>query len=183
VSVLKIVGMVSRNNILLIGAAILLVSVGGISLFKKGGAVSQTVFRTTDPPPIPPPIVQESQQLTGLKAILGTAQNIFKSTFKTPPKRTDCGGTGQFSCGKINFSPQPRGSRFGIDPFTGRRVALPVGPRGGSKTVAFFGGQEVLNRNLARVTQGNIIRSDLSDFISNITNQIGLLEKPNNVSL
>jgi len=164
--------MVSRTNLLLIGAAVLLLGVTSFRLRPKGGGV------------VPSDPIQDPNkiQITGLKQILASAQNIFKTTFKSPPKRS-CGGVGQFSCGKLNFTPLPKGSRFSIDPFTGKRISIGQTFRGTPAGAAFFGGEAQLARNFQRVQQGNILKSDLSDFISNITNQIGLLEKPNNVTL
>lgn len=172
--------MVSRNNILLIGAAVLALGIGGFSLLgnKKGGAIVQTVFGATDPPPPPPP--PESQQLQGLRSILASAQGVLKTTFKAPKiPRGLCTGGKCFPCRGPNCLGifQARGTLSSFDPFTGNRLAI----GGSSKFQQITGSNFALNQ--AKITQGNIIKSDLSAFIANITNQIGLLEKPNIVTL
>jgi len=177
--------MVSRNNILLIGAAILLVSVGGLSLFgsKKAGPISQTVFRTTDPPPLPPLPNPNAQEIKGLSLILNQAQSILKTRFKDPiiPKGLTTGGK-TFPCRGPNCLglAQARGTLTGFDPFTGQRVILAGSQKfqnitgQGSATFAF---------NQSRISAGIKTKMDLTDFIANIRQQIGILESTNTVSL
>jgi len=115
--------------------------------------------------------------IANFKAAISEAQRFVAATFKVPKKRTDCGGTGQFSCGKINFTTFPKGSRFGINPFTGTRIALPVGPRASQKTINFLGGAAQLSENLRFITAGGLFKSQIQNFISGFQGQLGILTK------
>jgi len=146
------------------------------NLFSTGPQVQifKPRFEKASPVPPPPPPIDNRAEIFAFQSELNLANQFLRETFRTPPKQP-CGGTGQFSCGRFNFSPQPRGARFGIDPFSGQRIPLPVGPRGNPKTVAFFGGQQQLNLNVQRIAFGNDLRSNVQAFISEISSKIGLL--------
>jgi len=146
------------------------------NLFNPGPQLKIFQPRFKMPSPVPPRVIIDNRAvILALQNELNQATTFFKQTFKTPKRPSNCGGPGQFSCGKINFSPQPRGARFGIDPFSGQRIALPVGPRGNQKTVAFFGGQQQLNLNVQRIEFGTRLKSNVQAFIADISSRIGLL--------
>jgi len=142
--------------------------------FQIQGEFSRRNLVTPSPVPPPPPPIDNRAEIFFFQGQLNEALGFLRDTFKTPPKR-QCGGPGQFSCGRLNFSPQPRGARFGIDPFSGQRIALPVGPRGNVKTVAFFGGQAQLNLNVQRIEFGNLLQGNVKAFIAELRSKIGLL--------
>jgi len=172
--------MVSSSNIVLAGVALL------VGFFVLRGSSSVTPSLSNAEIPQAFNIIQDPAQTLALpgffadieqkkfeqeveipflQKLLSDAQSLFKNTFNTnptPPCRTRA----------CKFQTFPRGSRFTIDPFSGQRIALPVGARGGSKTEAFFGGAEQLQFNLAKVTQGRILSTSLSDLIADITNQL-----------
>jgi len=108
---------------------------------------------------------EQEVEIPALQKLLSDAQSLFKNTFKpfipiSNPTRAQ------------RFQLFPRGFRQTIDPFTGLKIALPVGPRGNVKTIAFAGGQAQLDFNLRKVTEGNILKGNLSDFIADLTNQL-----------
>jgi len=146
------------------------------NLFNPGPQLTifQPRFKMASPVPLPPAPIDNRAEIFFFQSQLTEAAAFLRNTFRTPPKRA-CGGPGQFSCGRLNFSPQPRGARFGIDPFSGQRIALPVGPRGNTKTVAFFGGQQQLNFNLQKIQFGNLLQGNVKAFIADISSKIGLL--------
>ncbi len=164
--------MVSKRNILLIGVGVVLLGFTAFRLRPQRGGV------------VPPDPIQDPnrEQITGLKQILATAQNIFTKTFP-PPFKQVIRHPSQLRGPNLIGSFGAKGTRSAIDPFTGFRVAIGQTFRGTSRGAAAFGGVGQISSNLQRVQQGNILKSDLSNFITNITNQIGLLEKPNNVTL
>jgi len=168
-SVLRIAGMVSKTSILLIGAAVLLL---GVTLKSNGikGSVS-------------PEKPIENQQLTGLNQILSEAMSVLKNTFKDPmiPKGLTTGGK-TFPCRGPNClgSQGAAGVRAAFDPFTGQRTVIGFSARGSPKTQNFFGD---ISGNLSRITAGNQIKLDLTNFIAGIKQQIGILESTNTVTL
>jgi len=159
--------MVSKLNLLLIGSVILLFGLASTSTFRVRGSVNLPKDSMEDP---------KTSQIRGLNQILGQAKSIFKSTFKDPiiPKGLGGGPCRGPNCLGIF---QAKGTRTSFDPFTGQRLAVGGSPQFQAITGADFA------LNQSRITQGNKIKLDLSEFIANITNQIGLLEKPNNVTL
>jgi len=108
------------------------------------------------------------------KNAISEAQRFIKDTFKKPPPRA-CGGTGQFSCGKFNFTTFPKGSRFSVNPFTGTRLSIPAGPRASQKTIDFLGGAAQLSENLRFINAGNLFKSQIQDFISNFQGRLNIL--------
>jgi len=98
------------------------------------------------------------------------AQQFISKTFRTPTKRNDCGGTGQFSCGKINFTTFAKGSQFSLDPFTGTRILTGLTQR--ANLSKFNLGQ--INSNFARVQFGNNLLGTIQAFISGNRTKIGL---------
>jgi len=168
-SVLRIVTMVSKTSILLIGAAVLLL---GVTLKSSG-------IKTTVSQPIP----IENKELTGLNQILSQAQNLFKNTFKAPilTKGLVTGGK-QLPCRGPNCLGifQAKGTRTAFDPFTGQRLAI-----GGSTQFTNITGTGAAQfaSNQARITTGGRIAADLTTFITGIKQQIGILESTNNVTL
>jgi len=180
-SVLNIAGMVTKTNILLAGLAVVLLGAGSFALFRpKGGGVVPST-------PIQDPIKQqESQDILGLKQILKFAQQTFKQTFPTIKRipKEQLKRSARFNLGVF----AAKGVRTSIDPFSGRKVIIPFGGRASPKTRAFFtSGQGSIfgdpAANIRRVTAGNIAKIQLSDFIVNIKQQIGILESTNNVTL
>jgi len=168
-SVLRIAGMVSKTSILLIGAVVLLLGAGGFALTQK---------RSVSPEK---PI--ENQQLIGLKQILSQAQSVFRNTFKDPIIRKGLTTGGKtFRCRGPNClgSQGATGVRAAFDPFTGLRTVIGFTARGSPKTQEFFGD---ISGNLSRITAGNQIRLDLTNFITGIKQQIGILESTNTVTL
>jgi len=161
--------MVSKTSIVLIGLAALVI---GSGLFRRGSDDLTPLGAALDVKKfVPnPEIAILENQIKGVKAFIS-------STFKKAPVRTDCGGTGQFSCGKINFSPQPKGSRFGINPFTGLRIPLPVGPRGNASTVAFQGGQAQLDANQRLISFGLEQFQKTTGILTGLQEKLGLLPK------
>jgi len=126
-----------------------------------------------------PAFLERIRQSTVVKPFLQSKireiQGFQRRTFKKPPKRA-CGGVGQFSCGKFNFTPLPKGSRFGINPFTAMRIALPVGPRGSSVTESFFGGKAQLQANLNLVTRGTLFAQSINDLIKDLQARIRIID-------
>jgi len=171
--------MVSSRNIILAGlGAVILAVIASRGLFSRNGAITQDEIITPEiiiTPTEPEPIVI-NPQIQILKDAIAGVQGFIKQTFRAPKRPSNCGGPGQFSCGKINFSPQPRGSRFSIDPFTGTRIALPVGARGSAVTERFFGGAQQLLSNQARVTQGLALSTRARGILTDLQNQLTILE-------
>jgi len=128
----------------------------------------------------------ENPAISVVKGQIKEVQSFIAATFKRIPTSRElnlCGGAGQFSCGRFNFSPQPRGSRFSINPFTGARIALPVGTRGSAATEAFQGGREQLAANQQLVTFGTGLRAQSEDLLSSLREKLGLLAPTINVSV
>jgi len=99
---------------------------------------------------------------------LGIVQGFFSRTFKTP-KRIPKSQLSRAA----RFQPLAKGTRFSIDPFTGKRVLIGFGPRASPKTRSFFGDPSA---NLLRVQQGNLFRSSLNDLIGNLQNRIRIID-------
>jgi len=152
--------MVSSNNLILAGVALV------VGFFLLRGS-SQTTA-----PAVGPVDIQEDQEISFLKNLLSEAQSLFKNTFKAPmiPKGLTTGGK-TFGCRGPNClgAQGAAGVRAAFDPFTGLRTVIGFTSRGSPKTQAFFGD---ISGNLERITQGNILASNLSAFIAEITNQL-----------
>jgi len=122
-----------------------------------------------------PAFFERIRQSTVVKPFLQSQIRVFegfkKRTFKAPkfiPKS-------QLSRA-ARFQPLPKGSRFSINPFTGMRIALPVGPRGSGVTERFFGGKAQLQSNLQLVTQGNLFLKSINDSIKALQNRIRIID-------
>jgi len=101
------------------------------------------------------------------------AQEFISKTFRTPStprSRGECGGTGQFSCGKFNFTTFAKGSQFSLDPFTGSRILTGLTQR--ANLSKFNLGQ--IQANFQRVSFGNNLLSTIQAFISENRTKIGL---------
>jgi len=133
------------------------------------------------PSPVPPQVIIDNRAVIfALQNQLNLATQFQRETFKTPPKR-QCGGPGQFSCGRLNFTPLPKGSAFGIDPFTGQRIFVGISKRGSQATIDFFGGSQQLAFNLQKIAFGNKLKSNVQAFIADISSRIGLLRSEQTV--
>jgi len=177
--------MVSRTNALLIGAAVLLLGVGGFSLLgnKKGGDLLQNVFRTGDPPPAALPPNPNAAEITSLRELLTVAQQRFRTTF--PPPRIAANRCNHPSCKRgpnLLGSLAARGTVIGIDPFTGGQGQVGFTKRFNFSKISDFTFQSILN-NARRFQEGNIIKGELSAFITGIKERIGILEGTNIVTL
>jgi len=156
-------------------AALALVAIGFFITRKP----SSEVIDQTKPLEIlfpKPIIIPENPAITQVKGAIQQVESFIKQNFKTPEPRNDCGRPGQFSCGKINFSPLPKGSRFGINPFTGTRIALPVGPRGSSVTERFFGGAQQLLSNQNLVAAGGDLFSQADSLLKGLQGELNILQ-------
>jgi len=158
---LKNAGMVSKTSILAI------VLLFGLILSSKKG----NILQGGAPSPVDPSVDLDpvGTQINFFQTQIKDAMSFLKSTFKAPPDRTNLSRAARFQ----TF---PRGSRFGTNPFTGLRIALPVGPRGSSKTESFFGGAALLQSNQNLINQGLAINKTVTDFIAESQTQIQLLE-------
>jgi len=167
---LRTVIMVSKTSALLIGALVLFVFA---SRSKGSGDIVQSVFGAI---PNPTPINPNAAEITGLNQLLSQAQSLLRNTFKAPiiPKGLGGGPCRGPNCLGIF---QARGTLSSFDPFTGQRLAI-----GGSSKFQQITGSNFA-ANLQRITQGNQIRLDLTNFIKGIMQQIGILESTNNVTL
>jgi len=167
-SVLRIAGMVSKTSILLLAGVALLLGLSSTSISR--------VLRPADLPKDP----IQNQELTGLNQILSQAQSLFKNTFKAPiiPKGLTTGGK-TFPCRGPNCLGifQAKGTVSGFDPFTGQRLAI-----GGSQQFVNITGANFA-QNRARIAEGGRISADLTNFITGIKQQIGILESTNIDSL
>jgi len=99
-----------------------------------------------------------------------SAQQFISKTFRTPKPRNDCGGTGQFSCGKINFTTFAKGSSFSLDPFTGSRILTGLTQRA---NLSKFNLNQI-SANFSRVQFGNNLLGTIQAFISGNRTKIGL---------
>lgn len=142
--------------------------------FQIQGEFSRRNLVTPSPVLPPPPPIDNRAEIFAFQNELNLASQFLRETFRKPPKRA-CGGPGQFSCGRLNFTPLPKGARFGIDPFTGQRIFVGISKRGGAATISFFGGATQLQQNLQKIAVGNELRSNVLAFISDISSKIGLL--------
>jgi len=150
--------MVSQTNIILVGIALL---VGFVFLRNNNNFSS-----TSSPSEI---TIQENPQIQILKDAIKGVQGFINTTFKAPPPRTNLSRAAR-------FQPLPKGSRFAIDPFSGVRIPLPVGPRGNVKTISFFGGQNVLDFNLRKVTQGIKLSTQANQILADLKGQLSILD-------
>jgi len=141
-------------------------AIGGLVLVLLG-VTATSIFRVRGPTDLPQDSMEDptDPQISGLQKILGQAQSILKNTFKAPiiPKGLGGGPCRGPNCLGIF---QARGTRSTFDPFTGQRIAL----AGSTQFQNITGSNFAINQ--ARVTQGNIIKSDLMEFIANIQNQL-----------
>jgi len=162
--------MVTSNNVL-IGLGVIVIA---FFFLKKNGASVESIFRpvaqtSTGVQPVDP-------EITGLKQILAQAQSIFKNAFKAPilTKGLTTGGK-TFPCRGPNClgSFQAKGVRTSFDPFTGQRLIVGFTPRAATFLKKI---NPQAPFNVARITQGNIIKSDLMKIITNLTTQINILE-------
>jgi len=159
-SVLRIAGMVSKTNFALVGLALLV----GFLILRR----SDNLTDIPGPSEIP---IQENPQIQILKDTISGVQRFIGDTFKAPkiiPKEQ--------LTRSARFQPLPKGSRFAINPFTGLRISLPVGPRGSAKTEAFFGGAGLLQSNQALVTQGTALFTQASNIVKDLQSQLKILE-------
>lgn len=131
-----------------------------------------------------PAFLERLRQTNVVKPFLQTqikeAQGFLKRTFFQNP---NIGETAFQRRQRINriprnirFQPLPKGSTFGINPFTGLRIPLPVGPRGSSVTEAFFGGKRQLQFNQNLISQGLFIQNSVQKFISDIQARIKIID-------
>jgi len=66
----------------------------------------------------------------------------------------------------IRFAVKPKGSMFGVNPFTGKLIPTGIGPRGSQKTIDFLGGAANLARNRALIQRGVFLSQSVNDFIA-----------------
>jgi len=159
--------MVSSDSQLIGLVAIIL---GFFVATKKGGSTVESVFR---------PVVQtstqvqpvENPQIQTLKDSIKEVNRFISQTFKAPIRKPK-----EQLTRAERFQPLPKGSRFSINPFTGMRIALPVGPRGSGVTERFFGGAQQLQFNQNLVTQGQTLFSGVSDLLKGLKSELKILE-------
>jgi len=152
--------MVSSSNIILVGLALL----AGVFLLRGSSQTSVPAVSVAD---------KQDPEIPLLENLLGQAQSLFKQTFP-PPFKQVIRQPSQLRGPNVLGSFQAKGTRTTIDPFSGRRIAIGQTFRGTSRGAAVFGGVGQLESNRQRVIQGNILKSSLSDFIADITNQLNI---------
>jgi len=161
--------MVSSGSIAIIGLALL-----GAFIFLRSSNNSTIVPSTNEIP------IQQNPQIQILKDAIAGVQGFVKQTFKAPPVKTKVRGmfflNGVPQSRASRFQSLPKGSRFAVNPFTGTRIALPVGPRGSSVTERFFGGAGQLARNQTLVTQGQALFTQTQDIIKDLQGQLNILQ-------
>jgi len=120
-----------------------------------------------------PAFFERIRQSTVVKPMLQSQIKVFelfkKRTFNTNPRKPPTSRAAR-------FQPLPKGSRFAINPFTGQRIALPVGRRGSSVTESFFGGKALLASNLNLVTQGNLFLKSINASIKALQDRIRIID-------
>ena len=174
--------MVSSDNIILAGIGVLALVLFGSRIFSSNGnnliSQDEIITPTILPPEIPE--IVENPQIQILKDAISGVNSFIKNTFKPPPVKTKV--RGQFFLDGVPqsrasiFQTSPKGSRFGTDPFTGLRIALPVGPRGNATTERFFGGVQSLLANQNLVTQGGDLFKQASQIVTDLQGQLNILQ-------
>jgi len=194
--------MVSSSNIAIVGLALL------FGFFVLRGSNNQPPISPDSQAPQAFTIIQDPAQTKALpeflenlrirqeqiasipflENLLSNVQQFFRQNFpptqviRDPVTGGKCRGP---NClGVLGAS----GVRLSIDPFTGRRVIIPFGERASPKTRSFFSsGQGSIfgdpGQNLLRITQGNIIKGQFTDFIDNIKDQLKIFRTLNNGSV
>jgi len=119
------------------------------------------------------PAVTENPQIQVLKDTISGVQAFFKNTFKAPiltPGLTTGGKT--FPCRGPNCLGifQAKGTSSSFDPFTGVRLATAGSTQFQNITGSNFGANQTL------ISQGNKLKSDVSDIILNLQNELNILQ-------
>jgi len=156
-------------------------AIGGLVLVLLGVSIT-SLFRIRGPSDLPQDTMEDPNQIQiqGLTDLLKEARNIFAATFKKPPP-LGCGGIGQIACrGPLAAPFGAAGVVSSIDPFTGMRIVVGFTGRASGKTQAFIGD---ISANLARVQAGTTIKTQFNEFISNLRNEIKILQTPNTVTV
>jgi len=185
--------MVSSDNQLIGLVAIIL---GFFVATRNKSSTVESVFRGDTVTPMSETKTQDPQ-IPALENLLSQATQLFTQTFRQTPFQTQreklISRVGAFRAKQIirgsstingiRVPPQrgpnvlglfgATGVQTGIDPFTGTRILTGFGPRASFKTRSFFGDP---SSNLMRITEGNIIKGQLSDFIKNIQGQLNILQ-------
>ena len=162
--------MVSRNNIILIGLAVLLLGVGAFSFRPKGGVILPK--DTVQAPQLP----NNQPQINFLRDQIKAAKQLLSnfSTRGAPNLGTSVDPTGRRIGFKFAGPIQAKGVISAIDPVSGIQVPIGFTERASRKTKLFFGGDVDVTRRF--VEQGTMVKSDIQSFIADLRSQIGLLQ-------
>jgi len=110
-----------------------------------------------------------------------TVQSFIKRTFFQNPNAGETAFERRTRINRIprhiRFQTFPKGFRQGVNPFTGAKLALPVGSRGNAKTIAFAGGQAQLDANQRLITFGLETAKQSNLLLSSLQDKLGLLPK------
>jgi len=127
----------------------------------------------------PPPALSVADIQTGdpeiplLKNLISQVQGFIKTSFKAPiiPKGLTTGGK-TFPCRGPNCLGifQARGTVSSFDPFTGQRLAI----GGSTQFQNITGSNFALNQQ--RITQGNLLKSEVMSFLSDLQGQLKILQ-------
>jgi len=165
--------MVGIISIAIIG---LILAVGGSSFLKRGDADIAPSGAALDVKKFVP-----NPEIAAVEGQISAVQSFIKKTFFQSPFAGESAFQRRQRINRIprniRFATQPKGSRFGINPFTGQRLALPVGPRGNASTVAFQGGQAQLDANQRLITFGLETAAQSNTLLSSLQEKLGLLPK------
>jgi len=165
--------MVGIISIAIIG--LIALAIGGSSFLKRGPDITPSGATLDVKKFVPNP------EIAAVEGQIKTVQSFISRTFFQNP---NAGETAFQRRQRINRIPRnirfqtfPRGFRQGVNPFTGQKLALPVGPRGSAKTIAFAGGQAQLDANQRLITFGLETAAQSNTLLSSLQEKLGLLPK------
>jgi len=76
----------------------------------------------------------------------------------------------------VRFQLRPKGSIFGVNPFTGKLIPTGIGRRGSQKTISFLGGAANLAANRSLITRGGELKSIVQGFIDILQARITIID-------